>query len=430
MSLEDPSKKSPEVTTLKEAKYPTHLSRKLLEDLVAGIPDSLLEGRPETPIKNLDLWADGFGEVMIKDESRQDSNPTGTMKDRMALACARQFKKWIESYLTDLRYRGPYGESQLAETKLQRHSILTAGNAGLALAEAFARFNLPYPKLLMDSHLTPSERRVLKDVPADIYLVDLSYNPFTGKPSVEDPLKPEQILQLTNNDTYQAVEITSSGMGYEAYFVRGMGRQGELAPVFEFYKDLAADIFTRQPNEIYVPYGSGVLFENLINYQTDLSIIRRRRFARNPSKYIEQAAKKSPSPLAKIKIFGAEPTVFPSIADKLAAPVKPFRHYSEGELDSFKKIEHIASESGVYRVSEEEIKEAYELLKKRGEPLGIETEPSAAAGLALYMKRWRQGLRDKDQKVIIVNTGHGLFTKRTNNKNSVSRAAGASVGAR
>lgn len=49
---------------------------------------------------------------------------------------------------------------------------------------------------------------------------------------------------------------------------------------------------------------------------------------------------------------------------------------------------------------------------------GIEAEPSAVAGLALYIKRKREGLVFPEDKVIIISTGKGLEV--TNKEKAVS----------
>jgi threonine synthase len=65
-------------------------------------------------------------------------------------------------------------------------------------------------------------------------------------------------------------------------------------------------------------------------------------------------------------------------------------------------------DTGVYKLSEAEISEAYNLMQQQAGPLGVETEPSASAGLALYMKRWKEGKVDPNARVLILNTGKGL----------------------
>ncbi|MBI3232202.1 MAG: pyridoxal-phosphate dependent enzyme [Candidatus Doudnabacteria bacterium] len=384
---------------LKENDCPTHWSRDIALKWSGQIPEGVLEKRLETPIKIIDLWADGFGEVKVKDESRQDINPTGTIKDRMALACAEDCANYARFLLDQLKY-GRMSAQELDKKPIYRYSILTAGNAGTALAEAFDRFDLLPPKLLLDSHLTTKARNFFKTIRADVYLADLSTNPFSGKPSISDPLTPSQILKLTNNYTLGGVEITSSGTinTASAVWVR--------APWRKFYRNLAKDIFAKKPNEVYVPYGSGVLFDNVVDYQYQ-------RIAELRAGKHSKARNRELTTLSKVKIFGAEPESLNTIADKLSAPAKPFKHYTPKGLEELKGWQMTPVETGVYKVSEDSILAAYELLKARGAALGIQTEPSAAAGLALYIQRWKENMRDSEQNVIIVNTGHGLFTKNT-----------------
>ena len=82
----------------------------------------------------------------------------------------------------------------------------------------------------------------------------------------------------------------------------------------------------------------------------------------------------------------------------------------EKEMDWYKTEGQTNTETGIIKISENEILAGYELLKKTGQGKGIETEPSGSAGLALYMRRWEKGKIKKDAKVIIVNTGKGIIS--------------------
>ncbi len=374
---------------VQEIPYPQFWSRELAQRWAKEIPVGLESEGTKTPLVELDLSQDGFGKIFIKNEGDQSVNPTGTMKDRMARACAGVYRDKARFYLETLA-NDPSYEEKLKTKYLPRFSIITAGNAGRALANAFEAFELPPPKLLLDKHVSPETLIKLKTMRADLYLTDLSSNAFTDMPAQESPLEPGQIMELTNNDA--GFDLTSANQ-----------EDDPERPWRMFYYVLGEEIFLEQPNEIYDSYGSGATFEGLVDRQFLLDT--------SDESEIANQIKSESFRVGNVKILGAEPESFPSIADKLAAPVKPYIHYDTNRLTSLKQDGYTHLETGVYKVSEAEIKEAYDLLKKKGEPLGIATEPSAAAGLALYMKRWREGLVAKNSKVIVINTGRGALAE-------------------
>lgn len=361
---------------VQEIPFPKFWSRSLAEKYAAA-PSYWETEQSETPLIELDLTDEGLGVVHIKNEGDQRVNPTGTMKDRMARACTEVYRQKAQFFLEAIE-QDPEFEKRLATEHLLRFSIITAGNAGRALANAFETKSLPPPKLLLDKHTQPKSLEKLKSMRADLYMTDLSVNAFTGRPSTDSALSPEEILTLTNNSG--GYDLTSANQD-----------DNPERPWREFYFGLGGEVLRPKPDEIYDPYGSGATFEGLVDRQY-LSVF-------------EDEA------MAKIKIFGAEPESFPSIADKLSAPAKPYVYYDEDKLNQLKQNDYTHPETGVYKVSEDEIKRAYEILKRRGGPVGIKTEPSASAGLALYIKRWENGLIKKDAKIIIINTGRGAFAE-------------------
>jgi threonine synthase len=230
-------------------------------------------------------------------------------------------------------------------------------------------------------------------------MTDLSVNPFSGKNSVEDPLSAEQILYLTNNS--YGYDLTSAGGANEAAQVQAV-----------FYDDLAKDVFKEKPDEVYMPFGGGVLYADLMIRQYLITTNNYKEIEAMfglPERQLTKEDKDFIETIKKTSLLGAEPEDLHSIADKLTAPVKPFIPFTPKKLETAKKYKNTSKQSGIYKVSESEIKEAYQLMKRFGEPLGMKTEPSAAAGLALYAKRKRDGLVKKDAKVIIINSGSGIL---------------------
>jgi threonine dehydratase len=363
--------------TLQELDSPRFWTIDLVKKWANEIPEKLPVEGPETPVVRIDFSRAGFGNVLLKNEGDTSINPTGTMKDRMARATASVYREIAENFLQGME-NDPRVEQRLESEHyyLPRYSIITAGNAGRALANAFAQFELPPPKLLLHNGTPEAALKKLKEMRADIYLTDLSKNTFTGKPSVEDPLTPDQIKKLTHNEG--GYDLTSANQDDDPY-----------NPWRMFYYKMGLEIFKQKPDEVYVPYGSGAVFEGLVTVQ----------WLRGSSNMPEAA---------KAKILGGEPESFPSIADKLAAPAKPYVFYDKEQIKFLSDNGQTDPDTGVYKLSEAEISEAYNLMQQQAGPLGVETEPSASAGLALYMKRWKEGKVDPNARVLILNTGKGL----------------------
>lgn len=201
---------------------------------------------------------------------------------------------------------------------------------------------------------------------ANIYLFDLR----------DRRLTPEDIKRLTENE--DGIDITS---------VRS------LEPHLVFYDWFAHEAFNEDPDEIYVPYGSGRIFENLLAHQE--------RSVRNDTNGRKDPRLKIPlSRLVNMNILGAEPEKEDSVADKLTARFKPFRMFDDHDIGAVRSLLFTGENTGVYRVSEERINQAHRLMSRE-----FETGPSASAGLALYLDRFEKGEVNPNKKVLVVNTG-------------------------
>lgn len=333
----------PQRTIVQETPYQEIADKAFIEKIMAKseVEAEKLEG----PFVKLDLSAEGYGQIIVKDESE---NPTGTHKDQLALELAKSFVRGARLAYQILHEEGDSipltsGE-KTREPQIQRLSLITSGHGGIALAKRFKKHDLPQPKLLLDTHTDPQVIDELKAQGADIYLTDLTQTQLTR----------EDILKLTNNP--EGSDLTSDS-AFGTSWVK-------------FYRTLAKEIIRKKPSQIYVPYGSGNLFEGLVY-----------------SVYGNEI---------KPKIFGAEPETPDTKAVMLYAPSKPFKFFGH--------IEKRPKYAQVLKVNEEEIETAHELYKKRGIAAGY----SSAAGLGLYMKNFREGKVSKKDKVIIVNTGRGI----------------------
>jgi threonine synthase len=350
-----------EIQILQEIEYERLLNKQLIEQWADGIPyyEKNNPSHPEwdaTPTKELNLTSEGYGLIHIKDES---VNPTCTIKDRAAWENTTLFRDFARQI--NLKLKQSEFEKEIRNFPVPRMSYITAGNMGNALSNAFKKYNLPPIKLLVHSEIPQEKLDSLKKLYADIYLVNLN----------EHALTPADIKYLTNNT--KGIDITSV-MILETHAV--------------FYDWHVHEAFNTNANEIYLPYGSGRLFENYLTWQM------RNMKEKDPRLNIPQEK------LSNINIIATEPETLQSIADKLTKPYNPFAIYGEHDLQALKTLKFTGQETNIIRVSEEKIKQAHTLLSKH-----YKTEPSASAGLASYLERYEQGKINPNHKILIINTG-------------------------
>lgn len=354
-------------TVIKEIEYPKRMDWDLVMRWADEIPsfDENDPSHPEwraTPAFPLDFSSEGYGLVHIKDESDIRSNPTKTIKDRPAWELATLHRDHAKGLF--LRKREGILNGNIGSIVVPRFTYVTAGNMGKSIANMFERYGLPPMKLLVDSSIPPERLEILKGLHADIYMADLSKRPLTA----------EEIKRMTNNKN--GIDITSVII---------------LEPNAIFYDWHVHESFNENPDEIYLPYGSGRLMENYLTWQ-----MRNTRH-KDPRLRIPVGR------LVNISILGVEPEIGKSIADKLTKDYNPFVIFREPDISALGALAFTGRNTGVYQVPEERIEQAYQMLRRC-----CDTEPSASAGLALYLKRFDEGKVNPRKKVLIVNTGKGI----------------------
>ncbi len=354
-----------ERTTLKEMEHPSVMSWRLAEGW-ADIP-LFSKNDPRRPewraTSTFPLSDERYGVFYIKNEADPKSNPTKTIKDRPAWELTTVYR----DYGRGLYRKKKEGilNGNIGSLVVPRLSIITAGNVGRSISHSFQKYGLPPLKILVDSSISWERLETLKKLHADIYMVDLSRRELTDK----------DIKRLTNNE--DGIDLTSLMI---------------IEPQAIFYDWHVHEGFNENPDEIYVPYGSGRLMENYLTWQ--------QRNARNKDPRLKIPRGK----LAEISILGAEPEKRDSVADKLTKDYNPFTIFRDRDISTLKSFSWSGENTGVYKVPEERIKQAYHMLRRKG----IETEPSASAGLALYLQRFDEGKVDQRKKTLIVNTGSGI----------------------
>lgn len=364
---------------IQEIDFPDRMNSDLVEQW-QDIPkfDKADPTKPEwQPTPLIPVEIQGFGQIHIKNEADKDSNRTGTVKDRAAWELAGIYRDFARQLEMDMR-EGSLQAGDLEKYLTHRFSLITSGNEGRAIAQRFAEHGLPPPKLILGQDTPTSVIEELKKERADIYLVDLSAE-----------LSPEDILKYSNN--------TSGVVTSEQRPVPW------LEPQAVFYDWHVHEAFNENPDEIYVPYGSGRLMENYLYWQARTV---QNRIDGKP----DPRLRGDPSRVAKIDVFGGEPQEMDSVADKLTAQFKPFLIFKDRDIGYLLRWGRTGQNTKVYRkqnnegVPEDRIQEAHQMLAQNG----IEAEPSGAVGLALFLDRNEKGQVPKDKKILVVNSGKGL----------------------
>lgn len=186
---------------VKEIESPRFMNYELVEKWGDGIP-TYREADPAypewraTPVIPIDLAREGYGEIFVKNEADPRSNRTKTIKDRAAWELATLYRDYARALYLKLR-TGSLTRAELESMPVPRLSLITAGNEGRAVAEAFKPYDLPPPKLILDKSIPSSALEQLKKLHADIYQVDLTRKELTT----------DEIRKLSNNEkgTCQAI---------------------------------------------------------------------------------------------------------------------------------------------------------------------------------------------------------------------------------
>lgn len=358
----------------RELPFQGTLDFKLLEEWADGIPlfsenDPAAREWAETPTREIDLSKYGYGKVLVKDES---VNPTGTIKDRASWEVTTLYRDFARMMI--LKHgSGELSTAEVSRIKVPRFTVITAGNEGRALAQSFKRFNLPPVKIVVDKHTNPNILARLQPLHADIYEVDLGAKELT----------PDEIRAISNNKN--GTDITSTRL---------------FSPEVVFYDWHVFESFNQKPDQVFMPFGSGRLSACYLYWQKKIVMDYLHGNPRDPrlSREID------PREIMKIDLLCAEPAAYPSQADKLHGEFKPFLIFKDDDMEAISKFGFSGKGTGIYKVSEAEIREAYDILRQEG----VACEPSSVAGLALYIQKFKVGKINPSKKALIINTGRGL----------------------
>jgi hypothetical protein len=306
---------------------------------------------PATPAYELDV--PGFSNVWLKDESH---NPTGTHKDRMAWEIIVTYRDFLLAKKN----------GQLMGD-LPQMSIISSGSAAIAIQTQLKKYGLPNLKVLVDEGIDGKNFKSMKKLGCEIFRTNLAKKPFHWK----------EILSLTENPG--GFDITSS----EA-----------LDPTTRFYDWLSYEIINLSPEYCFVPFGTGNLFENILN------ITKREVSTHNHDPRFFGDVKV----LHNCHFLGATTNNFQSKADKLYSPHLPFVHFDEQWIRLYRYAGYCGSESDVHLIREPFLEKAMEIAERND----VKAEYSGIAGLAL-MLQMKERL-PKNKKMIVVSTGKTKYS--------------------
>jgi hypothetical protein len=335
----------------------TKTEEKILDSIVVASTNDPLQPEfppgnpmfPATPTRRIKVPE--LENVWLKDES---VNPTGTHKDRMAWEMVVTYREFLLSKL-----RGQING------KLPAMSIISSGSAAYAIQTQLKRYKLPNLRALVDIHLRPDIYKKLRDAGCEIYQVDLSKKALSSR----------EILALTNNS--EGFDITSS----EA-----------LDPATRFYDWLSYEILNNSPDYCFVPFGTGTLFENILN-------VNKREVSEEQH---DPRFRGDVETLQNCNFCGATTNNPNTKADKLYSPHLPFAHFDEQWIRLYRAAGYCGPESNVYLVQEKYLDEAMEIAKAQQ----VNCEYSGIAGLALMLQM--KDALPRDKKMLIVNTGKSI----------------------
>lgn len=241
-------------------------------------------------------------------------------------------------------------------------SIISSGSAAIAIQSQLKKYRLPNLKVLVDIHIARHIIEAMKQSGCEIHKADLSSKPLNWR----------EILTLTKNP--DGFDITSS----EA-----------LDPTTRFYDWLSYEIINSSPEYCFIPFGTGNLFENVLN------INKKEVSTQNH----DPRFKGDPEVLRRCNFIGATTNNPRSKADKLYSPHLPFVHFDEQWIRLYRHAGFCGPESGVALLKDRYLDEAIKIAASQG----IACEPSGASGLALLLQM--KSRIPKNAKILIVSTG-------------------------
>jgi hypothetical protein len=305
---------------------------------------------PASPALRIKIeGAENYNNIWIKDES---INPTGTHKDRLAWEIYLFYNSYIKEQL----------ESG-GKVNIPRLSLISSGNAALSIQYLLRLNGLPNLKVIVDENIDKDFLQVIKKSGCEVYPRDL-----------KKILSSEDILNITENKT-----------GFDLTY----GDRIENIKL-TFYDWLSYEVLNLNPQHLFIPYGSGDLFKNVLEICLD------ELKGKRPSKRFFGTK----SILSKCNFFGACTSNKKTRMRMLYAPHNSFKDHDLKNVFEGGAIGHY---SNTYDIDEKYVEPAMKIAKQNG----IICEESGVAGLALFLqvKNDFADILKPTDKIVIVNTG-------------------------
>jgi len=303
---------------------------------------------PATPC--LDLKYDGHS-FLIKDESQ---NPSGTHKDRWAWEKIVQYKKIIQDAL----------QAPDDAIRLPAYSMISSGSAALALQCMLRIYQLPDLHVAVDpSRVKPRVINKLRAHGAHVTELGLK----------DELLSADQVCAETDNPDGR--DVTP--------------RQAREPFLEHHYDWLVYEILEKKPKHIFVPFGSGGLFANIM-YIIDAEKNGERR---------DDRLREGSASIENVNLYGATSNDDKTNMEMLFAYHRPMLSGIEQDLGRFVADGTLGNHSKIICVGNNDAIKA--VLWAQG--AGVRTDFSGAAGLALFMTKSND--IPPDETVIVVNTG-------------------------
>jgi cysteine synthase len=313
---------------------------------------------PATPFVSLDL---GPCEVLLKDESY---NPTGSHKDRWAWEQLLIYKRILQLTLKrDVR------SSQIDVPSL---AIISAGSAAYALQCLLRLYGLPPLHVIIDEERVGIQvTDLLRQVGAIVHPCDL-----------DQMFLDEDAVRSATGLGKNCIDITTRKIATP---------RGE-----RFYDWLVCEILREKPTHIFLPFGTGDLYTNVICF------IEREIEAKSRDLRITSVDAKD---LRNIHVVGATTHNKQTRMNKLYAQFRSTWDEIQAKVIDLKGAQVIGNYSEVMEVTDECAERAKDYVAR----FNVKTELSGIAALGLFMEKMDNiDLKDTD-KVVVVNTGW-LFT--------------------
>lgn len=297
--------------------------------------------------------------IWIKDESY---NFTGSHKDRWALEQLAFLREIIENDIV--------GKEDSDYCVVPRFSIISAGSAAVALQVLLKLHSLPPLKAILDpQRVEPEIIFALESIGTEVYKYNLE----------KEELDSESVLTITKN--VEGIDITS----------RDYRTPGER----NYYDWLVCEVLTHEgkpPTHIFVPYGTGELYSNILHIL---------EFNQPPNRRDPRLRQIGDSILSNIGLYGVTTNNPSSDMDKLYSKYRPTFDTVKQKVGKLIKGKVLKKNSGIYTIDDR----SADFALKQAETQNFRSEMSGIAGLGLCLEKYIDFDISSEDKLLVINTG-------------------------